>query len=119
MKIAGGLLFAAAAIFLVVLVVRPWSPKPYHGEGTVSSYLWCMAFAPAGGGVIPISAWPDGLVAQGYDGVLVDATGQVVLRTGDHITFDGTLSESDGDTPCTNTRVIKVERFERKPAPSD
>jgi hypothetical protein len=119
MRFATGLLVAATAFFLFVLIARPWSPKPYHGEGTVSSYLWCIGFAPVGGGTIPISAWPNGLVAHGYDGVLLDAAGQVVLRVGDHISFDGTLSESDGDTPCANTQVIKVERFERKPAPSD
>ena len=121
MRIAARLLVVAAAFFLFVLVARPWpwSPKPYHGEGTVSSYLWCLGFKPVDDGVIPISAWPNGLVAQGYDGVLLDATGAVVLRRGDHISFDGTLSESDGDTPCTNTQVIKVERFEHGPAPSD
>ena len=120
MRIAARLLVVAAALLVIVLVVRPWSPKPYHGEGTVSSYLWCLAFVPAGSReVIPLSNWPAGLTAQGYDGVLLDATGAVVLRKGDHISFDGTLSQSDGDTPCTNTQVIKVERFEHGPAPSD
>jgi hypothetical protein len=120
MRAAAGLFVVAVALLLLVLVARPWSPKPYHGEGTVASYLWCLGFAPAGGGVIPISAWPNGLVARGYDGVLLDGAGQVVLRTGDHISFDGTVIDvSGGDTACTNTRIVTVERFERGPAPSD
>jgi hypothetical protein len=119
MKVAAGLLAAAAALFVFVLIARPWSPKPYHGQGTVSSYLWCLGFSPEGGGVIPISNWPAGLRAEGYSGVLLDSSGTVVLRRGDRITFDGTLRESDGDTPCANTQVITVERFERGPGPSD
>jgi hypothetical protein len=46
--------------------------------------------------------------------------GTVVLQVGDHVSFDGTVIEVDGgDTPCTNTRIIRVERFERGAAPSD
>jgi hypothetical protein len=119
MRVAAAVLVAAAALFAVAVILRPWSPKPYHGEGTVSSYLWCLGFSPEGGGVIPISNWPAGLRAEGYSGVLLDSSGTVVLRRGDRITFDGTLRESDGDTPCTNTQVITVERFERGPGPSD
>ena len=119
MRLAAGLLVAATALFALAVILRPWSPKPYHGEGTVGSYLWCLGFVPEDGGVIPISNWPAGLVAYGYDGVLLDSGGKVVLRSGDHITFDGTLRESDGDTPCTNTQVITVERYERGPGPSD
>ena len=125
MKVAAGLLVVAAALLAMALILRPWSPKPYHGEGIVSSYLWCMGYVPddgraiASGRVIPISNWPAGLLAKGYDGVLLDAGGEVVLRRGDRITFDGTLRESNGDTLCTNTQVISVERFERGPGPSD
>jgi hypothetical protein len=119
MRVAAGLLAAAATLFAIAIILRPWSPKPYHGEGIVGSPLWCLGFVPAGGGVIPISNWPAGLRAEGYSGVLLDSSGEVVLRRGDRITFDGTLRESDGDTPCTNTQVITVERFERGPGPSD
>ena len=120
MRAAVAVLVAAAALFLYVLIARPWSPKPYHGEGTVGSYLWCLGFVPTDDGVIPISYWPPGLVARGYDGVLVDPDGTVVLRVGDRISFDGTVIDvSGGDTACTNTRIVTVERFERGPAPSD
>jgi hypothetical protein len=119
MRVAARLLVFAAGLLVIVLIVRPWSPRQYHGEGTVGGYLWCLGIKPADDGVIPISYWPNGLVAQGYDGVLLDSAGKVVLRVGDHISFDGTVSESDGDTPCTNTRIVRVVRFERGPAPSD
>ncbi len=120
MRAAAGLLVVAAAILTIVLIVRPWTPRAYHGEGTVSSYLWCMGFTPVEGGVVPISRWPDGLAAHGYEGVLLDQAGRVVLRTGDHISFDGTVIDvSGGDTACTNTHIVTVERFEARPAPSD
>ena len=52
--------------------------------------------------------------------MLLDRDGTVVLRVGDHISFDGTVIDvSGGDTACTNTRIIAVERFERGPAPSN
>lgn len=52
------------------------------------------------------------------DGVLVDGSGKVVLRQGQRVSVQATLTHGDGDTPCAYTDILSVSTFESLPAAS-
>ena len=105
-----------------VLFARVQGPRRLDGSGVLHGYLWCMGIQFDSGEAYPVSAWPTGYQARripgdNTDGVVLDASGAVVLREGQRVRVDATLADGAGDTPCSNTKIVTVLSFE--PVPSE
>jgi hypothetical protein len=108
---------AAGALWAGLMVVALWPPQRIDGAGTLYGHLWCVGIKFDSGDQYPVSVWPPGLYARGYDGVVVDQAGNVVLKTGERVTVRAHLTHRDGDTPCDYTQILTVETFERQTQP--
>ena len=119
-----GVALAAVAIFSgAVLLVLLQGPRRVDGEGVVYGHLWCMGIRFDSGEAYPISRWPPGFQAQrspgnNTGGVVTDASGAVVLREGQRIAVEATLTHGAGDTPCSYTEIVSVLSFEPIPSAS-
>ena len=109
---------AAVAIFSgAVLLVLLQGPRRIAGEGVMYGHLWCMGIRFDSGEAYPVSRWPQGFQAQrspgnNTGGVVTDASGAIVLREGQRIAVEATLSHGGGDTPCSYTEIVSVLSFQ-------
>ena len=111
---------AVVTLFGAVFLVLLQGPRRLDGTGVMYGHLWCMGIKFDSGEAYPVSAWPPGYLARRFpgentDGVVVDASGAVVLREGQRVTVDATLRDGGGDTPCSSTRILTVLSFEPLP----
>jgi len=110
-----GLLAAIAGSAALFVVLQ--RPRSLNQEGVVYGHLWCLGIEFDSGEAYPVSRWPAGMQAErqpgtNTDGVLIDATGNVVLREGQRVRVNATLAHANGDTPCDYTEILTVVSFE-------
>lgn len=112
----GNLALAVAGIaFVAVMSVALWPPQRLDGIGAIYSDFACVGIdfdSGTQGG--PVTNWPPTYRhhREGDVWVLVNESGEVVLRPGDRVSVEAFLTHADGDTTCSNTNIITVERFE-------
>jgi hypothetical protein len=86
-------------------------------------HLWCMGIKFDSGDAYPVSFWPPGYQARrlpgtNTDGVVMDASGAIVLREGQRVAVEATLAHGEGDTPCSYTKIVTVLTFQPMPTAS-
>ena len=112
---------AAAILSGAALLALVQGPRRLDGAGVIYGHLWCMGIRFDSGEAYPVSAWPPGYQARrlpgnNTDGVVIDGSGAVVLREGQRVTVDATLTDGEGDTPCSFTKIVTVLSFEPLPS---
>ena len=112
---------AVAILSGAVLIAFAQGPRRLDGAGVMYGHLWCMGIRFDSGEAYPVSAWPPGYLARrlpgnNTDGVVMDASGAVVLREGQRVTVDATLTDGEGDTPCSYTKIVTVLSFQPLPS---
>lgn len=110
----------AAVVGAALLFVGLQRPRTVTQEGVVYGHLWCLGIKFDSGEAYPVSRWPGGLQAKrnpgaNSDGVLIDSSGKVVLREGQRVSVNATLTHASGDTPCNYTEILTVVSFEALP----
>lgn len=109
-------LILAGVAFVVVMAIALWPPQRLDGTGTIYSDFACVGIDfDSGTQDGPVTNWPPTFRHQREADawVVVDEAGQVVLRPGDRVAVEASLTHADGDTTCSNTNIITVETFER------
>ena len=91
-------------------------PRPINGTGTILTYgFGCLGIDMDGGERLdqPIAEWPAGYSSYAVRDVLVDTSGQVILRPGDRVSITATIRYAHGDIdPCFAADRISIEAFE-------
>ena len=112
---------AVAILSGAVLIAFAQGPRRLDGAGVIYGHLWCMGIRFDSGEAYPVSAWPPGYLARrlpgnNTDGVVMDGSAAVVLREGQRVTVDATVTDGEGDTPCSSTKIVTVLSFEPLPS---
>lgn len=86
--------------------------------------LDCLGVKLDTGEAFPISYWPPGYTVERTpgvtrNGVLLDASGNTVLREGDRVSVRLSAVQAGGDTRCSSTTVATVLDFHALAAPAD
>ena len=92
------------------------SATQVSGDGLLFGQMDCLGIKFDSGSQFPISYWPDGYSFRRSpgatpNGVLLDPTGQVVLKEGDEIHARVSVIQATGDTRCFDTDVATVLDF--------
>jgi hypothetical protein len=109
-------LLLGAGFVALLGVAALQAPRPINGQGVLYPHLWCIGIKFDDGSGLPVSSWPNGWQARGSESVVVDPSGEIVLRAGDRVAVRGKVTHADGDRPCAYTEILAVDSVERLPA---
>jgi hypothetical protein len=119
LAVPAGVLLAASIVLVLVHLPRPisgiaaltqcsgWPMLAFEGEGWTSAFPGDPASVPR---QVAIAGWPGGMRFDEASGVLRDAQGDAVFRSGDRMRVKGSVVQVYGDpSPCWQTRAVSVE----------
>jgi hypothetical protein len=109
---AWSVLGLSALGMLVIIVLLAW-PGRADGAGTFDECYWGYPVVALDGTTpaLPVMEWPVGLTYDYDRQVVLDASGQTVVSTGERVVVHGKVRDLHGGDipPCFASRGIEIE----------